>query len=220
MDRRFSIVVLALAAGPLVAAACTKTQAASPAALPPGLEVREGDLVFHRSRSSQSRAVALATGSSYTHMGIVLLTDGQPFVLEAVQPVKLTPLAAWITRGEGGRVVVKRLANRDRVLTQEVIERMHQLGSSWLGRPYDPQFRWDDERLYCSELVYKLYQRAAGVRIGTLRKAKEFNLADPEVRRLIGRRFGGKKPSFDPDETVISPQSMFEDPRLITIFQN
>jgi hypothetical protein len=34
MDRRSSVVVLALAAGTLVAAACTKTQAASPAALP------------------------------------------------------------------------------------------------------------------------------------------------------------------------------------------
>ena len=101
MDRRFCILVLALSAGSLVAAACTKTQAAPPA-LPGGLKVREGDLVFHRSRSSQSRAVALATGSSYTHMGVVFLREGQPFVLEAVQPVKLTALAAWIARVKAG----------------------------------------------------------------------------------------------------------------------
>jgi len=220
MERRFSIAALALAAGSLIAAACTKTQAAPPAALPAGLPVREGDVVFHRPRSSQSRAVALATGSSYTHMGVVFLTDGQPLVLEAVQPVKLTPLTAWIARGDSGRVVVKRLKDGDRVLTREVIERMHQLGSSWLGRPYDLQFRWDDERLYCSELVYKLYERAAGIRIGKLRKAKDFNLGNPEVQRVMAQRFGGKKPSFDPEETVISPQSMFEDPRLVTVFEN
>jgi Permuted papain-like amidase enzyme, YaeF/YiiX, C92 family len=216
---RPSIVALALATF-VSGAACAKTQAASQTALPAGLQVRDGDLVFHRSRSSQSRAVALATGSAYTHMGVVLLSKGQPFVLEAVQPVKLTPLPAWIGRGEGGRVVIKRLENRENALTPEVIERMHRLGSSWLGRPYDLQFRWDDERLYCSELVYKLYERAAGIRIGTLRKAKDFNLASPEVRRLLTRRFGGARPSFDPEEIVISPQSMFEDRRLITVFEN
>ena len=219
MYLRSPLAALALAIGVSGAAAWARTQTL-PGALPAGLQVREGDLVFHRSRSSQSRAVALATGSSYTHMGVVFLSDGQPFVLEAVQPVKLTPLSAWIARGEGGRVVVKRLENAERVLTPEVIERMHRLGSSWLGRPYDLQFRWDDERLYCSELVYKLYERAAGIRIGALRKAEDFNLKSPEVQRLLQQRFGRKGPPFDPEETVISPQSMFEDPRLVTVFEN
>lgn len=192
----------------------------APAAIPPTPRVQEGDIVFHRSRSSQSQAVALATGSSFTHMGVVLLSQGHPFVLEAVQPVKLTPLAAWIARGERGHVVIKRLEDADAVLTAEVRDRMRRLGTSWLGKPYDLQFRWDDGRLYCSELVYKLYERAAGIRIGMLRKAKDFKLGSREVQRLRAQRFGGAKPSFDPEETVISPQSMFEDPRLITVFEN
>jgi len=105
-------------------------------------------------------------------------------------------------------------------MAAEVRDRMRRLGTSWLGKPYDLQFRWDDGRLYCSELVYKLYERAAGIRIGTLRKAKHFKLGSREVQRLRAQRFGGAKPSFDPEETVISPQSMFEDPRLITVFEN
>ena len=76
--------------------------------------------MFHRSRSAQSQAVALATGSAYTHMGVVLVFDGRPVVLEAVQPVKLTPLPVWIARGEKGRVVVKRLRDAERVLTPAV----------------------------------------------------------------------------------------------------
>src|SRR5262245_6973752 len=115
---RLSIVALALATS-VSGTVNAKTRAASRMALPAALQVREGDLVFHRSRSSQSRAVALATGSEYTHMGVVLLSKGQPFVLEAVQPVKLTPLPAWIGRGEGGRVVIKRLENSEKVLTPE-----------------------------------------------------------------------------------------------------
>ncbi len=194
--------------------------AAPATSLPASLRVREGDLVFHRSRSAQSQAVALATGSAYTHMGVVLVSNGRLVVLEAVQPVKLTPLPVWIARGEKGRVVVKRLDDAERVLTPEVTLRMRRLANSWLGRPYDLQFRWDDERLYCSELVYKLYERAAGIRIGALQKAKELNLRSGEVQRLLARRFGGTKPSFDPEETVISPQAMFDDPRLVTVFEN
>ena len=87
-------------------------------------------------------------------------------MLEAVEPVKRTPFESWRRRGDGGRVWVKRLRDVRAVLTPEVVARMRALGQTWLGHHYDLQFRWDDERLYCSELAYKLYERGAGVRIG------------------------------------------------------
>jgi permuted papain-like amidase YaeF/Yiix C92 family enzyme len=220
MNVGLRIVPLALVISGYVEVARAGPPMAPATSLPVGLRIREGDLVFHRSRSAQSHAVALATGSAYTHMGVVLVFDGQPAVFEAVQPVKLTPLPVWIARGEKGRVVVKRLRDAERVLTPSVTQRMRRLASRWLGRPYDLQFRWDDERLYCSELVYKLYERTAGIRIGALQKAKELNLRNGEVQRLLARRFGGTNPSFDPEETVISPQAMFDDPRLVTVFKN
>jgi hypothetical protein len=176
--------------------------------------------VFQRSRSSQSAAVAAATRSKYTHMGIVLLEDGKPAVLEAVQPTRLTPFADWSARGEGGKVVVKRLKDADEVFTAKVRLRMREIGRAWLGRPYDLLFQWSDDRLYCSELAYKLLDRAAGVQVGKLQKAKEFNLSSPEVQKKLKERFGAGKATFDPDETVVSPQSMFEDPKLITVFEN
>jgi hypothetical protein len=36
----------------------------------------------------------------------------------------------------------------------------------------------------------------------------------------MAKRFGGKQARFDPDEKVISPQAMFEDPQLVTVFEN
>ncbi len=141
---------------PLVVA--TSCHASPP---PPELALREGDLVFHRSRSAQSQAVALATGSQWTHMGIVWMENAQPWVLEAVQPVKLTRLADWAARGVSGKIVIKRLRAADQLLTPAAVKRLHELGSSWLGRPYDPLLQWDDDRLYCSELVYKLLDRSA-----------------------------------------------------------
>jgi hypothetical protein len=178
-------------------------------------DLRDGDIVFQTSHSRQSAAVALATRSRLTHMGVVFVDRGEPWVLEAVEPVKRTPFEAWRRRGEGGRVWVKRLRDARYVLTPAVVARMRLTGEGWLGRHYDLQFRWDDERLYCSELVYKLYERGAGVRIGRVQRAGEMALASPEVQRKLRDRF--RDSAFSPDEPVITPQAMFDDPRLALV---
>jgi hypothetical protein len=102
---------------------------------------RHGDIVFHTSRSAQSVAIQKATRSPYSHMGIVYLRDGEPFVFEAVQPVKLTPLSAWIARGSDGRFVAKRLRDADRLLDAAALRRMQRVGEELRGRPYDLYFR-------------------------------------------------------------------------------
>jgi hypothetical protein len=138
--------------------------------------LKDGDIIFHTSRSAQSVAVQRATGSRYSHMGIVLLRDGKPFVFEAVSTVRYTPLAQWTARGNGGHYVVKRLRDADKLLTPGAVARLHARTADFAGRPYDLTFEWSDGRIYCSELVWKLYQRALGVRIGELQKIREFNL--------------------------------------------
>ena len=58
-------------------------------------ELKDGDLIFQTSRSSQSKAIQLATNSQYSHCGIVFKEGNSFYVFEAVQPVKRTPLAEW-----------------------------------------------------------------------------------------------------------------------------
>lgn len=181
------------------------------------LLVQEGDLVFQRSRSAQSEAVALATHSALTHMGLVLFEDGKFWVYEAVQPVQRTPLEAWVARGVDGKVVVRRLRDAASVLTPKVVRELKRSVHGFLGKPYDLQFRWDDDELYCSELVYKAYERAAGVRLGRLQRVAELDLASPTVQRKLRQRYGKKLQRFEPREQVITPQSMFDDARLVTV---
>ncbi|SEJ13667.1 Permuted papain-like amidase enzyme, YaeF/YiiX, C92 family [Variovorax sp. OK212] len=176
--------------------------------------LKDGDIVFHTSRSAQSVAVQRATGSRYSHMGIVLLRNGKPYVFEAVQTVRYTPLAQWAARGSGGHYVAKRLRNADTLLTPGAVARLRAGTSDFEGRPYDLTFEWSDKRIYCSELVWKLYQRALGVRIGELQKIREFNLNDPAVRAKMRERYGDKVPM---DEPVISPVAMFDSPLLRTV---
>ena len=83
-------------------------------------ELQNGDIVFHISKSEQSRAIQLATNSKYSHMGIVYNLNNELVVYEAVQPVKFTPLDDWIKRGENGHYVAKRLKNADSILTPDI----------------------------------------------------------------------------------------------------
>ncbi|MEJ8849758.1 YiiX family permuted papain-like enzyme [Variovorax rhizosphaerae] len=174
----------------------------------------DGDIIFHTSRSAQSLAVQRATGSRYSHMGMVLYRDGKPFVFEAVDTVRYTPLAQWTARGNGGHYVVKRLGDADAVLTPAALARLRAGTSAFAGRRYDLTFEWSDQRIYCSELVWKLYQRATGVRIGELAKIRDFKLDDPTVRAKMSERYGDRVPL---DEPVISPVAMFESPLLVTV---
>lgn len=182
-----------------------------------GYSPRNGDIVFHTSRSSQSVAIQRATHSRYSHMGIVYLSGGQPFVYEAVQPVKLTPLAEWVSRGERGHFVVKRLRDADRLLTAESLARLKAEGERFQGKNYDLYFEWSDDRVYCSELVWKIYQRALGIEIGETEKLGSFDLSDPEVQAKVKERWPNSPPQ---DETVVSPSAMFDSALLVTVFSN
>jgi uncharacterized protein YycO len=181
-----------------------------------GYVPKEGDILFQESPSSQSAAIQAATHSRYSHVGIVYIHDGKPYVYEAVGPVKETPLQAWIERGARRHFVAKRLRSADTLLTKGAIEKMKAVGGAFSGRPYDLTFEWSDDRIYCSELVWKIYNRAIGVDVGRLQKLREFDLDHPAVRGKVEERYGGKIPL---DETVISPASMFDSTELESVYE-
>lgn len=177
-------------------------------------KLKNGDIIFQTSKSSQSKAIQLATGSKYSHMGIIYENDGEFFVYEAVQPVKLTPLKEWINRGENGHYVIKRLENADQVLTNSTLTKMRQIGEQFKGKPYDIYFKWSDDKIYCSELVWKMYKEATNIEIGQLGQLSDFDLSNDVVKAKIKERYGNNIPM---DEKVISPAAMFNSDKLITI---
>ncbi len=180
--------------------------ALSPSGNPLADQLRDGDIIFHTSRSAQSLAIQKATHSKYSHMGIVFLRDGEAYVYEAIKTVQYTPLKKWVARGDGGHYVVKRLRDADRVLTPDAVAKLWQAAAKFQGKPYDLTFEWSDARIYCSELVWKIYDRALGLRLGRLQKLREFDLSDPLVRTKMKERYGKKIPM---EETVIPPSEMF-----------
>jgi hypothetical protein len=173
--------------------------------------LRDGDIIFHTSRSSQSLAIQRATGSRYSHMGVIVHRDGKPYVFEAIGRVSYTPLPSWIERGADARYVVRRLREP---LSPTQAAALRSSMAAFQGKPYDPTFEWSDTRIYCSELVWKLYQRALDIRIGELQRLRDFRLDDPVVRAKLLQRYGKRVPLQEP---VISPAAMFDSPLLVTV---
>jgi hypothetical protein len=180
-------------------------------------QFQNGDIVFQISSSSQSKAIQLATHSRYSHMGIIYLVKDKIYVYEAVQPVRLTPINEWVESGVNGHYVLKRLRNASKLLSFKVLKKMKDVGRTFKGKDYDSFFGWSDDRIYCSELVWKIYDRAAHIRIGNPKKLKDFDLTSPLVRTSLIKRYGRKVPM---NETVISPGDMFTSPGLVTVYSN
>ena len=177
-------------------------------------QLHDGDIIFQTSRSAQSVAIQKATHSKYSHVGIIFFRDGRPYVYEAANTVSYTLLKKWIARGEGGHYVVKRLRGSERVLTPQDVAKLRQVAASFQGKPYDLTFEWSDDRIYCSELVWKIYDRGIGVRVGRLQRLRDFDLSGPAVKTKMKERFGNHVPL---DEMVISPGEMFSSDKLMIV---
>jgi len=112
---------------------------------------------------------------------------------------------------------VKRLREREQFLDEESIGRLKEAGEAYEGRPYDFHFGWSDERIYCSELAWKMYKNAVGIEIGRLQRFGDFNLSDPVVIKILKERFPDGVPE---DEMVISPAGIFGSDLLTTVYEN
>lgn len=174
---------------------------------------KDGDIIFQTSESKQCEAVRIATNSKFSHCGIIYDINGKWFVFEAVQPVKLTPLEDWIKHGRDHKYVVKRLKD-DNVLKPEVLQKMKDYSQQFDGKDYDAYFEWTDNRIYCSELIWKIYKNAAGIELSKLRELKDFNLKDPRVQKILKERYGNDIPL---QEKVVAPSDLSDSNLLKTV---
>lgn len=162
-----------------------------------------GDVVFQVMLSDQSRAIQLATKSQYSHVGIVVVKDGEPMVFEAVGPVKYTSWQDWVNQGDKQHYVAKRMK---KPLSEQAVNTIIKNTGVYQGKAYDFPFSWTDEKIYCSELVWKLY-KAADIELAPLAKLRSFDLTHPVVKAKLKERYGDNIPF---DEKVVPPSALFD----------
>ena len=139
-------------------------------------DFKEGDLIFQVSQSRQSPFIQLATNSPWSHCGVIVEKEGKPYVLEASNVVKLTPLKAWIDRGKMGRY------KRRRVLNKPVKIKY----AKYLGKRYDLAFKFNNDKYYCSELIYDIYKDQFGIQLATPKPIKSYHIFG--LGKLMKRR--------------------------------
>jgi hypothetical protein len=176
-------------------------------------KIQEGDMIFQTSQSKQCEAIRIATNSKFSHCGIVFVLNGKKYVFEAVQPVKYTPLETWINHGKESHFVVTRIKNASRLLNPLTIQKMKTYANQFKNKDYDQYFEWSDDKIYCSELIWKIYKSGAEIELCPLQKLKDFNLKDPRVQATLAEKYGNNIPL---EENVIAPSNL-ENSKIVTI---
>jgi uncharacterized protein YycO len=176
--------------------------------------LQTGDIVFQDFEFGNSRAIKLISNSEYSHVGMIVKQDNQTYVYEAVQPVGLCPFADWKDRNPDGKYLIRRLKNANEILTSSKVEALKSAMQTYIGKDYDGLFAWSDKRMYCSEVLWKIYQKALNIEAGKLQQLGDLDFSNPIVKRKLEEIYQGEIPV---DETVISPQAMLECPLFETI---
>jgi hypothetical protein len=191
--------------------------------------LRDGDIVFRlgdaralRGTFPLSRFISRATGSPFSHTGVVAVEDGSPVVYDCSSAgVQRQPFEVWMLDCVGP-LGVKRLKPEHRGRIPGVLGYCRARFEQQV--PFDYGFRPDDAALYCVELTEKAF-RSQGlalsepVRIGDWEHLDRYcltALAAPPVTGLVLR---------DPitlDQPVYLPgndrQGVWASPLLETVF--
>jgi Permuted papain-like amidase enzyme, YaeF/YiiX, C92 family len=158
--------------------------------------LREGDIVFRlgdarimRGSFPLSLFIAGASGSPFSHTGIVAIEDGAPVVYDcALEGIQRQTFEVWMLECVG-QIGVKRLKAGQQHRVPGVIEYCRKVYEQQV--PFDSEFRMDDAALYCVEMTEKAF-RSQGlalsepVRIGDWENLADYTLTALAIPRLSG----------------------------------
>ena len=170
---------------------------------------QEGDLLFQSlPMNPVVQTIEGASQSPYSHCGIVIKKHNEWFVLEAIGPVKETPLSNWVAQGREYHFDAFRLHD----LYTKFIPNFIKAAYTYIGRPYDIRYRLDDENIYCSEIIYKAFLTASKLELGSKIKLGDMNWKPYEF--TIRQLEGGQLPL---ERQMITPVSITLDAKLFHV---
>ena len=202
-------------------------------------KLNEGDLIFIRSHSDNAPDIAALTGSQLTHCGIVFREKGKWIVLEGAGRGEVLSLPRWQEKESGDHalepIFVRRLQNAITLLAGDNLKKLRTEATRLHDTRYDFAFAWSNtyqedgtkkEFVYCSELLYKAYDGAFGVKLGAPHPMRDYIAALPaaKVEAIVlklntnekARHCRGGK-DFDPEDLIISPQDVYASSLLVDV---
>lgn len=185
--KKYLVILLVLLAGGILLAINGDVQSVE--------DLREGDIVFIESQSSQAPYIKLGTMSKWTHCGVIVDTPKGLKVLEASKTVRLTPVNKFIGFAKNDNWCIKRPSEKLGKPVQY---------AKYLEMPYDLQFKFDNGKMYCSELVWLVYKEQ-DIELCKPRKVSDFICARiPKVKKLMDHR------GISMDQEVVAPVDLYK----------
>ncbi|MFO7447214.1 MAG: YiiX/YebB-like N1pC/P60 family cysteine hydrolase, partial [Ignavibacteriaceae bacterium] len=124
-------------------------------------ELREGDLLFQDIDCGPlcdaiEKVTKGINGANFSHIGITVKdSSNNIMILEAVgEGIKLTALNNFLGRSFDNNGNPKVVAGRLKPEYRHIIPGIINEAKSYIGKPYDTEYRLDNNSYYCSELIY------------------------------------------------------------------
>ena len=198
--------------------------------------MREGDIVFIRSRSDNAQLIAALSNINakddadtvFTHCGIVFkdANDGKLKIYEGAGRGTHLTLKDWREKESKGNgplhnVYVRRWSGKPDLATglKKVLERAKTLHDT----TYDNGFCWSDAHAYCSELVWKAFE-AGGFSLGQLPTMEHYvSGASKAIAQEIKAKLEKEKhdyrndKGYDPGEPAVSPEDIYKSTALVSV---
>jgi Permuted papain-like amidase enzyme, YaeF/YiiX, C92 family len=186
--------------------------------------LHDGDVVFRRAdarilfgRFPFSRFIANASGSRFSHTGVVAIEDGQPVVYDTTKAgVRRQPFAVWILDNVGP-LGVKRLRPELQPHAAAAVRYCRDVFERQV--PFDYDLDLDDRALYCVEMTEKAF-RASGlvlsqpVRLGDMENVTRYPICVFVFMKLSNLTL---------DQAAYFPgnerHGIWSSPHLLTIYQ-
>jgi hypothetical protein len=122
------------------------------------IDLKVGDLLLQPLNCFSCSLIEQQTQSPYSHIGVIIaIQEKQVFVAEAFMQVRVQSLQEFARKTQKGeRIKIRRPFFVSADFYQTYLERFD-------GLNYDAKFLWSNfdekgEKIYCSELVYKLFE--------------------------------------------------------------
>lgn len=152
--------------------------------------LKEGDILFIETTSFQSKFIKMGMLSIWSHCGIAVNTPEGVQIMEADTTVRILPVERFIDKSVGKKYIVKR---PEQQLTQPIDQQ------KWLGRWYDLKFSFDNEEVYCSELVWLIY-KDQGIELCPPIRINEHIMARlPMIQEALAER------GISPEQEAVAP---------------
>ncbi len=152
-------------------------------------KVQKGDLLFQDIDCGDfCESIESVTqgfrGSRFSHVGIVDFENNQPLVIEAVGVgVRSIPLADFLQKSKNKNNEPKVLVGRLRSDYRNLIPKAIVVCRNLIGKPYDEVFDIDNDKYYCSELIYVAFKVAN--KNSPIFELKPMTFKEPKAKKIF-----------------------------------